>query len=848
MFFKLMKKALIKVTVVLATFIAAVLITSSLVNLDSIDMTSEMSGATLPVVTTQYNGISINRMYGYVKDMDLSYMRDSITPLMSGRRMKLDIDTYGATVMGISYEVRAVDSGRLIEDTSIDSFTVDARHIESDIIIKDLIENNKEYEFILKLELAGGALIKYYTRIISPEEYHISDKLEYVSDFSNRTFNAAAAEELTMYLEPNSQGDNTTFGKVDIHSNFTQVTWGDLRPLKVTDPVITVKELSSMTGSFVVDYYVTTTDEEDIKYYKVKEFFRVRYSKERMYLLDYERTMDQIFVDEKTSYFDTNILLGINSGEVSFKESDDGKTIAFVQDGRLYAYDTTNNSMAYLFGFYDTFTEDMRMMNDDHKIKIMNVDEAGNIIFLVYGYMNRGIHEGETGVSAFYYDASVNTIEELAYIASEHAPDLLIKEVEKLSYMSSNGVLYELIGRKLYGIRAESRNFEVIADNLTEGSYLISDNNRMVAWQVGNGTRDSQQLTLMNLDTAKKTPIMIYSYETIVPIGFMGEDLIYGVAKKSDIAKDRMGNPILPMYEVNIYNETKGKLMTYHQNDIFISEGEVNGNLITLHRLIKKEDGTLDETTNDQIMSAEDVTATKNILSNILSDRYEKLSVIKMDKNIDAQSMKHLRPKTVLYEGTRQIDIKQDETEDKYIVYGKYGADSFYVEANAALTRAYDISGIVMDETGRYLWKKTSRSTKNQIMAIEHNASSESRSSLAVCLDTMLEYEGIVRNSQYMLSQGQSVLEILKNALPDYEILDLTGCTIDMVLYYVNQDIPVLVMLENDESVLIIGFNETQLVFMDPNLEELYKISTEDAIELFKQGGNCFITYMPMDE
>lgn len=843
-----MKKALIKITVVLVTFIAAVLITSSLVNLDSVDMTSDMAQATLPVVTTQYNGIDINRMYGYVKDMDLSCMRDSITPLMSGRRMKLDIDTYGATVLGIAYEVRAVDSGRLIEDTTIENFFVDARHIESDIVIKDLIENNKEYEFILKLELANGALIKYYTRIISPEEYHISDKLEYVSDFSNRTFNKAAAEELTMYLEPSSQGDNTTFGKVDIHSNFNQVTWGDLRPLKVTDPVITVKELSSMTGSFIVDYYVSTTDEEDIKYYKVKEFYRIRYSKERMYLLDYERTMDQIYVDEKTSYTDNNIMLGISSEDVAFKESDDGKNIAFVQQGRLYTYDTANNSIAYLFGFFDTFTEDMRMMNDNHKIKIMNVDEAGNILFLVYGYVNRGIHEGESGVSAYYYDASVNTIEELAYIGSSHAPDLLIKEVEKLSYMSNDGVLYELIGKKLYGIRAESRNYEIIADNLTEGSYLISDNNRMVAWQVGKNTKDAAELILMNLDTARKTPIKVLSSETITPIGFMGEDLIYGVARKSYMAKDRMGNPILPMYQVNIFNETEGKLMTYQQPDIYIYEGEVNGNLITLHRMIRDEEGNFEETTNDQIMSAEDVNATKNIVSSINSERYEKLSVIKMDKNIDAQSMKHLRPKTVLYEGTREIKLKQDEDTDQYIVYGKYGADSFYAEANAALTRAYDISGIVMDENGRYLWKKTSRSTKNQIMAITQSNASESRSSLAVCLDTMLEYEGIIRNSQYMLSQGQSVLEILKNALPDYEILDLTGCTIDMVLYYVNQDIPVLVMLENDESVLIVGFNETNLVFMDPNAEELYKIPTEEGVELIKQGGNCFITYMPMDE
>ena len=61
----------------------------------------------------------------------------------------------------------------------------------------------------------------------------------------------------------------------------------------------------------------------------------------------------------------------------------------------------------------------------------MNIDEAGNIAFLVYGYMNRGTHEGQVGASAYYYDNTVNTIEELAFIRSTHAPDLFIKEVEK---------------------------------------------------------------------------------------------------------------------------------------------------------------------------------------------------------------------------------------------------------------------------------------------------------------------------------------------------------------------------------------------------------------------------------
>ena len=85
---------------------------------------------------------------------------------------------------------------------------------------------------------------------------------------------------------------------------------------------------------------------------------------------------------------------------------------------------------------------------------------------------------------------------------------------------------------------------------------------------------------------------------------------------------------------------------------------------------------------------------------------------------------------------------------------------------------------------------------------------SEERNSLAVCLDTLLAYEGIVRNSEYMLERGDSVMSILEDSLEDARVLDLKGCSLDAILYYVNKDIPVLAMMEDGSALLIVGFNE----------------------------------------
>ena len=178
--------------------------------------------------------------------------------------------------------------------------------------------------------------------------------------------------------------------------------------------------------------YILVNDEDRQRYFKVTEFFRVRYAETRMYLLDYERTMDEIFEDTKTSYEDQAVMLGITGKEVNIYNSPDGNNVAFETGGRLYVYNISENRIAYIFGFYDTFTTDERMLNDSHAIKVMNIDEEGDVTFLVYGYMNRGNHEGECAICAYYYDASVNSVEELLCIPSPHAPDLLMKENQRM--------------------------------------------------------------------------------------------------------------------------------------------------------------------------------------------------------------------------------------------------------------------------------------------------------------------------------------------------------------------------------------------------------------------------------
>ena len=181
--------------------------------------------------------------------------------------------------------------------------------------------------------------------------------------------------------------------------------------------------------------------------------------------------------------------------------------------------------------------------------------------------------------------------------------------------------------------------------------------------------------------------------------------------------------------------------------------------------------------------------------------------------------------------------------EDRYIVYTKGVVSGIYANEAAAAAYAYENIGTVVDYYGNEIYKRAETVERNQIMAIQEAKITEEKDSMAVCLDTILQFEGISRNTEFLLQQGQNAQEILENNLKDYDILNLTGCPMDVALYYMNQDIPVLARQGDDSYVLIIGFNQQNVVLFDPEIGKIFKHGMNDSRQMFEENGNCFVTY-----
>lgn len=842
-----MKKTIIRIAVCVVVFLASALIIGSIMNQGHNNMTMEMAPATLPMITMESGGVACNELHGNTVEMDVAYQKDCITLLGEGRQANFTVDTFGREITGISTEVRSIDGSRLIENSEVTGWKANGKSFSVSLTLKDLIDTNTQYSLTLILELEGEQKVYYYTTILWNDDVHISEILEFATDFHGKLYDKEVAKELTKYLEPNSKlTDNGTFHKVNIHSSFQQITWGSLEPVQEDAASIRLTQISGNVASLLMDFVVSTGEGKNKIYYNVEEYYRVRYTSERMYLLDYERTMTQI-PDTTRMYANDKILLGITDENVDMMESADGNTVVFSDMGQLLSYNAATNGLTVIFSFYDKDNADRRTLYDNHGIKILDVDEGGNVKFAVYGYMNRGRHEGETGIQIISYDNSLNTIEEEVYIPYSKSYAVLKDEMEQLLYRNRQQHVYFFLENGVYDVDLENRSAEQLVSIRQDDSLQVSENHEIIVWQEGDDINHSNQLNVRNLNTGEQTVIRAEDGEAIRPLGFMGEDIIYGVARESDIRTENSGQIFYPMYKVCISNSSGDNLKEYGQDGIYIVDCAIEGNQITLSRIQRSENGSYQEILDDQIMNNVEEEPGQNKVVTADIDIYERYVQIQTKTTIDTRTIKVLNPKEVVFEGGRELTLDAVSEVSRYYVYNAYGVQGIYSAPGKAVKEAYDSSGVVANDRGITVWLKGNRVSRNQIMAIKEESVTDQKNSLTVCLDNILRHAGITRNTEYDLAQGKTAIQILEENMTGVQVLDLSGCSLDAVLYYVNQDIPVLAILEDGEAVLVTGFNEFNVVIMEPSTGKLYKKGMNDATTWFAENGNHFISYMKIE-
>lgn len=831
-----MSKRLVMWGTFLAVFFASAAGSYKFINRNNQDLTIELSAPTLPLVSVCVGENSYNVLHGYTSGMDADDVAEYIVPLGKDRMFSGQIQTLGEKVQSASYEIRNINGTRLIENGSLTWVESTPELLSFQVKMKDLIEQGEAYIFTVILQTSEQKEIRYYTRFIYDDSLDIETQLAFVMQFHDNTLQKDKISELSPYMESNSSADNTNLAYVDIHSSAKQVIWGDLEVEQVTEPTVYITYLQDQYGAYTLEYYVSSTVDEVVQYYHVEEDFLVSAYGETLYLLDYERTADTIFSYEEERYQNNKIDLGIQSETLSVAESDDGNMAAFVVNGELYYYDDVENQINYVYGFWDNDNKDERSNYFRYDMKVLQIDEAGSMYFLVYGYMNRGNYEGKTGVALYAYDGQNKLVEEIGFWESDKCAEYVMQEVETLSYLSRKEKFYCCKDGNIfsYDLKTGETTIELAYDESYE--IYISESNSCIAVDYG------ESVDFWNLESAAVRTITAEAGVRIVPQGFIADDFVYGLYHAEDGILQSDGTYAQYMQEIRIQDANGTVLKTYQEEGIYICQCTIVEQQLLLER-VTIEGGTVKETTSDQIVASKGTIDYANSIQSAVTKAYQTIWQVSLKHKIDVADLKKEAAKEVFYEGSRNLSFEMQQQKPYCRVYSPWRICMYTADASEAVLWADTLGGMAKDSDGAILWRKEASSTKNQIMAIELETADAERTSKQICLDIMLRQAGNPFDSTQALAEGKTCQEILDNAPEEYALLDITDVSLEALLYYVDRDIPVMVLYDNAEAALITGFNQFNIVVMDPVNRKLGYMSRSDAKEMLETTQNQVFTY-----
>lgn len=841
-----MKKPWIKVVVLVAVYLAAIIAFNIISKNANKDLTTAMPEAELPVVEFCYNEQVVNELHGYVSKMDITGIRDTVTNIDESRQLQLHISTYGQKVDKISYEIRGLDNERFLADGEITDFKIEGRNIDTVLTVQNLLEENEEYSLCLILSM-GEKEVYYYTRIIQEKDCHVKECLDFALTFHDYTFSDEAANFIPTYMDVAS-GDATTLNYVDLSCTLRQITWNKFEGKKMGKPTISFLEINNNYVAIMLRYtMVNVNGENETEYYLVEEYYRLRYTKTRMYVMNFERTMNQLFNGENN--FITNgkdIQLGIRDKNVEYSSTEGGSVVAFVQQGELWVYNSDAKEIQKVFSFREVEGKDKRNNWNQYDINIARVDEAGSVDFIVYGYMNRGAHEGEVGISICHYDGIAHTVEEEAFIPYSKSFAILKAEMGRLMYQSDMGIIYFMMEGDVYNFNIGTLTLEKLISNLKEGTYSASPANKYFAWIESHKEYSSEVIKLLDLGTGKEFTLKAGEGEYLRPLGFIGEDFIYGIANGSDITVNQSGKTIFPMKAIQIIDTSEGKmdvLKTYSVDGKYISGIEIDGYTIEVTLNTVDEKGNITQST-DLIRNKNAGKDETTAITTTRTDVKETEVQISLKNSKKVNKTRMITSKIVILEEEKNIVLPEKDKLNRYYVYEK----GLVVLATDSLTEAIKAanadSAVVVNENQDYIWTKAKETSVKAFRNVKVNSADLGANSVVQSISALLEYKGIGMNVEALVNAGSTPQQILATTLQGSLILDLTGCSVKEVLYYISNGYPVFASTGGNTAVLLIGYTGSTVTYFNPLSQNQETVSMTEANTRFQAVGNIFFTYL----
>ena len=813
-----MKNFFKRFLVLLVVFILGVAGTAFLMNNETTDDRSDMNDAVLPEVMVQFGDVLTNRMYGYRQPMEADFVRDSVTPLDTTKKLTLVVNPYDTKVRNLSYEIRTSDGSKVMENRTIKSLdTGSDGYLRTEIEISSGLLMNQEYSLQITLSTNHGDAY-YYTRVVSRSATYTEQYAKFAGDFVQMSLDKTQADNLAAYLETSDSASSRNFAGLNINSPLADISWGNLNPQLSKAGIPVIKDINETTASISIEYEISAQNENgNTEYYLVTDFYRMRYDETRIRLLDFKRSASEVFDPSLSVISNSGLLLGVRSKDVDYLTNEDGSVTAFTQNGDLWSYVPDTGKLVEIFTFRKDTESDFRDARVEHDIKLLSVENNGDVDFMVYGYMNRGAHEGYSGVGIYHYNNDQGAIEEQVFIPCTESFEFLQEDLGTLSYVNQSGQLFIMIAGNLYQINIDENTYEVLADHIDSDDFGVSATNAHAAWKSESGDY-AGQIEFIDFDTMERRRIAPEASQKLDLLGFMNEDLIYGIVLDGDTLPNATGYMIdgITTFRIEGFDGTVKK--EYHQDGLYVA-GVTVGTTLMEFTLVQKSGDIYKGVKKDNIMNNSTAATDKTSVEQTSSTRQGVIVRLTFEDSPSSEEPLILYAK-VRNAGEKVVDIQVDKSsvEEVYYVYAGGGLDSVWTDPAKAVQRADKQTGVVLNRAQQYVWERGNMKTQ-------------------ITLNTT-DIPEIIRTASLDVQN-------LQNGLGDSaKVIDLTGCSLENVLYEVSAQRAVIARTGADSSVVIVGYDQYNTYLLDPSTGEVKPYGMNDSTALFKNAGNMFITYL----
>ena len=813
-----MKNFFKRFLVLLVVFILGVAGTAFLMNNETTDDRSDMNDAVLPEVMVQFGDVLTNRMYGYRQPMEADFVRDSVTPLDTTKKLTLVVNPYDTKVRNLSYEIRTSDGSKVMENRTIKSLdTGSDGYLRTEIEISSGLLMNQEYSLQITLSTNHGDAY-YYTRVVSRSATYTEQYAKFADDFVQMSLDKTQADNLAAYLETSDSASSRNFAGLNINSPLADISWGNLNPQLSKAGIPVIKDINETTASISIEYEISAQNENgNTEYYLVTDFYRMRYDETRIRLLDFKRSASEVFDPSLSVISNSGLLLGVRSKDVDYLTNEDGSVTAFTQNGDIWSYVPDTGKFVEIFTFRKDTESDFRDARVEHDIKLLSVENNGDVDFMVYGYMNRGAHEGYSGVGIYHYNNDQGAIEEQVFIPCTESFEFLQEDLGTLSYVNQSGQLFIMIAGNLYQINIDENTYEVLADHIDSDDFGVSVTNAHAAWKSESGDY-AGQIEFIDFDTMERRRIAPEASQKLDLLGFMNEDLIYGIVLDGDTLPNATGYMIdgITTFRIEGFDGTVKK--EYHQDGLYVA-GVTVGTTLMEFTLVQKSGDIYKGVKKDNIMNNSTAATDKTSVEQTSSSRQGVIVRLTFENSPSSEEPLILYAK-VRNAGEKVVDIQVDKSsvEEVYYVYAGGGLDSVWTDPAKAVQRADKQTGVVLNRAQQYVWERGNMKTQ-------------------ITLNTT-DIPEIIRTASLDVQN-------LQNGLGDSaKVIDLTGCSLENVLYEVSAQRAVIARTGADSSVVIVGYDQYNTYLLDPSTGEVKPYGMNDSTALFKNAGNMFITYL----